>query len=265
ELVYEKDEPLNIPGLSLIGSVLDRIAKKDYLLHAPYQNFAYLVKFLRESALDPKVKTIKMTVYRLAEISHVASSLINAKKNGKEVTVQIELQARFDEEANIKYAEQMQFEGIKVIFGVPGLKVHCKTCVIERAEGEKTVRYGFVSTGNFNETTARIYTDYTLFTANQKILKEINSVFDFFDTSYKIKKYKHLIVSPHYSRKVIYKLIQNEIDNVKLNKPNGICIKINSLSCYEMVDKFYEASRAGVKIKLIIRGICSLIPGIKGM
>jgi polyphosphate kinase len=265
ELMYQPQEPLGIPGLTLVGSVLEKIEKKDYLLYAPYQNFNYVVKFLRECALDPKVKTIKITIYRLAEISHIASSLINAKKNGKEVTVQIELQARFDEEANIRYAEQMQLEGIKVSFGVPGLKVHCKCCVIERMQDQKIVRYGFISTGNFNETTARIYTDYTLFTANQKILKEVNSVFDFFETNYKVKKFKHLIVSPHYTRKRIYKLIDNEIAHARQGKPSGIRIKINNLSNYEMIDKLYEASEAGVKIKLIVRGICCLIPGVKGM
>lgn len=181
------------------------------------------------------------------------------------MTVQIELQARFDEEANIRYAEQMQLEGIKVSFGVPGLKVHCKCCVIERLQDQKIVRYGFISTGNFNETTALIYTDYTLFTANQKILKEVNSVFDFFETNYKVKKFKHLIVSPHYTRKRIYKLIDNEIAHARQGKPSGIRIKINNLSNYEMIDKLYEASEAGVKIKLIVRGICCLIPGVKGM
>ncbi|MBA3985358.1 MAG: polyphosphate kinase 1 [Flavobacteriales bacterium] len=265
ELFYEKQEPLPIPGMVLQGSLLDKIAKKDYLLYAPYQNFAYLIKFLREAALDPKVKTIKITIYRLAEISNIASSLINAKKNGKDVTVQIELQARFDEEANIKYAEQMQYEGIHLIFGVPGLKVHCKACVIERLENEKLVRYGFISTGNFNESTAKLYTDYTLFTSNQNILKEVNKVFDFFLINYKIKKYKHLIVSPHYTRNVINSLINKEIENAKHGKPNGIKLKLNSISDYNMIDKLYEASRCGVKIQMIIRGLCCLIPGISGM
>ncbi len=265
ELFYEKQEPLPIPGMVLQGSLLDKIAKKDYLLYAPYQNFAYLIKFLREAALDPKVKTIKITIYRLAEISNIASSLINAKKNGKEVTVQIELQARFDEEANIKYAEQMQYEGIHLIFGVPGLKVHCKACVIERLENEKLVRYGFISTGNFNESTAKLYTDYTLFTSNPDILKEVNKVFEFFLINYKVKKYKHLIVSPHYTRNALNSLINKEIENAKHGKPNGIKLKINSLSDYDMIDKLYEASRAGVKVKMIVRGICCLIPGIPGM
>lgn len=265
DLFYEKNQPLPVPGLVLQGSVLEKIAKKDYLLYAPYQSFAYLIKFLREAAIDPKVKSIKITIYRLAKISNIASSIINAKKNGKDVTVQIELQARFDEEANISYAEQMQDEGVKVIFGVPGLKVHCKACVIERLENGKVMRYGFISTGNFNESTAKLYTDYTLFTANQKILKEVNKVFDFFQINYKVKKYRHLLVSPHYTRNAIYALINTEIENSKKGKTCGIQLKLNSLSDTAMIDKFYEASQAGVKIKMIVRGICCLIPGIKGL
>ena len=264
-LLYEAIAPLQIPGLELKGSLFEKVAQKDYLLHAPYQAFSYVVKFLREAALDPNVTSIKITIYRLAEVSHIASSLINAAKNGKEVTVQIELQARFDEAANIGYAEQMQSEGVNLIFGVKGLKVHCKTCVIERIEKEKLKRYGFISTGNFNESTARIYTDYTLFTSNQKICKEINRVFDFFDVNYKIKKYRHLIVSPHYTRNALYALIETEILNKRKGLPSGIRLKLNSLSDFKTIDKLYNASREGVKIQLIIRGICCLIPGIKGM
>lgn len=183
----------------------------------------------------------------------------------EKVTVQIELRARFDEVANIRYAEQMQEEGVKLIFGVPGLKVHCKTCVIEREEQGKMKRYGFISTGNFNESTSKVYTDYTLFTADPEILKEVNKVFDFFETNYKVNKYKHLIVSPHYTRNAIYKLIQNEIDNAKNGKPAGIRMKLNSLSDYHIIDKLYMASKAGVKVKLIVRGICCLVPGIQGL
>lgn len=265
DLLYEKQLPLPIPGLVLQGSLLNKIALKDYLLYTPYQTFSYVVKFLRESALDPKVKNIKITIYRLAEISHIASSLINAKKNGKNVTVQIELQARFDEQANIAYAEQMQAEGIHLIFGVSGLKVHCKACVVERLENNTLMRYGFISTGNLNESTAKVYTDYTLFTSNRKILKEVNKVFEFFETNYKVKKYKHLIVSPHYTRSVVNKLINTEIENAKLGKPSGISLKMNSLSNTDMIDKLYQASRAGVKIQLIVRGICCLVPGVEGM
>jgi len=265
DLLYDKIEPLAIKGLSLQDSIFKAIVRKDYLLYAPYQTFSYIVKFLREAALDPKVKTIKITIYRLAQISHIASSLINAAKNGKKVTVSIEIQARFDEQANIDYAEQMEQEGVHLIFGVQGLKVHSKMCVIEREEEHTMKRYGFVSTGNFNESTAKIYTDYTLFTSNQKILKDINKVFSFFDTNYRIFRYKHIIKSPHYTKSSFFKLIDNEIANIKEGKPAYIRLKMNSLSSYKMIDKLYEASRAGVKIQLIIRGICCLIPGVKGM
>ena len=265
KLIYKSIEPLPIPGLSIQGSLLGMIAKKDYLLYAPYQTFSYVVKFLREAALDPKVRSIKITIYRLAKISHIASSLINAVKNGKKVTVQIELRARFDEVANIRYAEQMQQEGVNLIFGVTGLKVHCKTCIIEREENGKLFKYGFISTGNFNESTSRIYTDYTLFTANQEILKEFNKVFDFFEINYKVSRYKHLLVSPHYTRSALIKLIQTEIENVQSGKTAGIKLKLNSLSDFTLIDKLYEAGKAGVKIQLIVRGICSLIPGVPGM
>ena len=265
DLMYEKITPLPVKGLSLEGSLLERIAEKDYLMYAPYHTFSYIIKFLREAALDPKVKSIKITVYRLAKNSQVAASLINAVKNGKKVTMQIELRARFDEEANINYAEELQAEGVKLIFGVPGLKVHSKICVIEREEGDLIKRYGFISTGNFNESTAKIYTDYTLFTANEAILKELKIVFDFFETTYKIYKYKHLIVSPHYTKSLFKKFIDNEIQSAKLGRDAYIKIKMNSFTSYEMVDKLYEASRAGVKIQLIIRGVCCLIPGVEGM
>ena len=197
-------------------------------------------------------------------MSHIASSLINAAKNGKDVVVQIELRARFDEVANIHYAEQMQEEGVRMIFGVKGLKVHCKACVIERLEAGKIKRYSFLSSGNFNESTARIYTDYTLFTANEGIAKEINKVFNFFDVNYRVKTYKHLVVSPHYTRGVWERLIDNEVINKREGKAAGIQLKLNSLSDYRMIDKLYEASQAGVSIKIIVRGICCLIPGVKG-
>lgn len=265
DLLYPPRVPLPVEGLSLDGSILNRIANKDYLINAPFQSFSYLIKFLREAALDPKVTTIKITLYRLAKNSQIISSLINAAKNGKKVTVQIELQARFDEASNISYAEQMQQEGIELIFGIKGLKVHSKICLIDRIESGKLKRYGFISTGNFNESTAKIYTDFTLFTSHQKILKDVSKIFDFFDVNYRIHRYKHLIVSPHYTRSRFYKLIDREINNAKVGRPAYINLKMNSLSDYRMIDKLYEASNAGVKIKLQVRGICSLIPGVKGM
>lgn len=264
DLLYKEYTPLPISGLSLEGSILEKIKKKDYLLYAPYQSFSYIIKFLREAALDPKVASIKITLYRLAKNSQIVSSLINAAKNGKKVTVQIELQARFDEESNISYSEQMQTEGIELIFGVKGLKVHSKICVIERLEEGKIKRYGLVSTGNFNENSAKIYTDVTLFTSNNEILKDAAKIFDFFDVNYRVHRYKHLIVSPHYTRARFNKLIEREILNAISGKEAYIKLKMNSISDFKMTDKLYEASNAGVKIQLIIRGICCLIPGVKG-
>ena len=265
DLLYQSNVPLPIPGLSLEGSMLDKISEKDYLLNAPYQSFSYLTKFLREAALDPKVLSIKITLYRLAKNSQIISSLINAAKNGKKVTVQIELQARFDEASNISYAEQMKTEGIELIFGIKGLKVHSKICVIERQEKDKIKRYGFVSTGNFNESTAKVYTDVTLFTSHQQILKDINKIFDFFDVNYRVHRYKHLIVSPHYTRSKFVKLIDREITHALAGRKTYIKLKMNSLSDFEMIDKLYQASKAGVKIQLEVRGICSLIPGVPGL
>lgn len=265
DLLYRENVPLPVPGLSLEGSILEKIKKKDYLLYAPYQSFSYIIKFLREAALDPKVASIKITLYRLAKNSQIVSSLINAAKNGKKVTVQIELQARFDEESNISYSEQMQTEGIELIFGVKGLKVHSKICVIERVEEGKVKRYGFISTGNFNENSAKVYTDVTLFTSNNEILKDAAKIFDFFDVNYRVHRYKHLIVSPHYTRSRFNKLIEREILNAISGKEAYIKLKMNSISDFKMTDKLYEASKAGVKIQLIIRGICCLIPGVKGL
>ena len=265
DLLYDKIKPLPVKGLSLQKSIFNTIANKDYLVYTPYHTFSYIVKFLREAALDPNVKTIKITIYRLAQISHVASSLINAAKNGKEVTVSIELRARFDEAANINYAEQMQGAGVKMFFGVTGLKVHCKMCVVEREEEGKLKRYGFISTGNFNESTAKVYTDFTLLTANSKILKDINKVFDFFRVNYKVYRYKHIITSPHYTKTKLFNLIDNEILNANSGKPAYIKLKMNSISNNDMIKKLYEASRAGVQIQMIVRGICCLIPGVNGM
>jgi polyphosphate kinase len=265
DLLYDKQPSLPIKGVKALGSLLDRIAKNDILQYTPYHTFINTVKFLREAALDPRVKTIMITIYRLAEVSQIAGALINAAKNGKKVTVSIELQARFDEQANINYAELMQEEGIEMIFGVTGLKVHCKACCITREEDGRIARYGFISTGNFNEATAGIYTDYTLFTANRKILKEVERVFDFFQVNYRVHRYKHLLVSPHSLRSGVEKLIHKEIAFAKAGQKAHIRIKLNSFSDFRMIDLFYAASQAGVKIELIVRGICSLIPGVPGM
>ena len=265
DLLYEKFKPLEIKGLSLEKNILESILKKDYLLYTPYISFSYVIKFLREAALDPYVKSIKITLYRLSKDSQVISSLINASKNGKKVIVQIELQARFDEENNINFAELLESAGVELIFGVPGLKVHSKICIIEKIINNKNIKFGFLSTGNFNESTSKVYTDLTLFTSDQKILKEVNKVFSFLKVNYKIKKYNHLIVSPHYTFRSLIKLIDNEIENSHNGIKAEINIKINSITSYKIIDKLYDASISGVKINMIVRGVCCLIPGIKGI
>jgi polyphosphate kinase len=265
ELLYKQYPPLPIKNLGLRGSILKQIKEKDRLLYAPYHNYQYVLKFLREAALDPKVKEIKITIYRLAKNSQIAGALINAAKNGKKVTVQIELRARFDEAHNIKYAEIFKNEGINLVFGLPDIKVHSKVCMIEREEQGRIQRYGFISTGNFNEKTAKIYTDYTLFTADQEIMEDVSKLFDFFDINYKIPKYKHLLVSPHYFRKKIYSLINEQIKRAQRGQEAFIRMKMNSLSDRRMIDRLYKASQAGVKIHLIVRGINRLVPGIEGL
>ena len=260
DLLYPKEESLDIKDFKIESNLLDQMLSRDYLMYTPYHSFSYLVSVLRQSAIDPSVKSIKITLYRLSEKSNVISSLINAAKNGKKVLVQIELQARFDEENNIKVSQQLKASGVDLIFGVKGLKVHSKICLIERFKGDKKRYYGFISTGNFNESTAKIYSDFTLFTSNQKILKEVHKVFSFLKANYKIHDYKHLIVSPHQTSKKLFKLIDNEISNVKNGLKGNIILKLNSFTSYKFVDKLYEASRSGVKITLLVRGICCLVP-----
>ena len=265
DLMYKKKKPLNILNFHIESNLLTQISKKDFLMYTPYHSFSYLVAFLRQSAIDPNVKSIKITLYRLSKNSNVISSLINASKNGKKVLVQIELQARFDEENNIRVFEMLQAAGVELIFGVKGLKVHSKICLIERRENNNKKFYGFISTGNFNESTAKVYTDYTLFTANQSILKDVSKVFEFLKVNYKIQKYKHLIVSPHYTSSMLFSMINHEIENSKKGKKSVIILKLNSLTSNKFVDKLYEANNSGVKIKLIIRGICCLIPNLKNL
>ena len=265
ELMYKPFHPYPIKDLKVEESLFSQIAQRDYLQYTPYHSFSYLIRFLREAALDPKVKSIKITIYRLAKHSQVINSLINAVKNGKKVTVQIELQARFDETANIHYAEQLQREGVNTIFGIRGLKVHSKIGVIEREENGKIYRYGFISTGNFNESSAKIYTDYTLFTAHQEILDEINRVFKFFDTPFQVFQYKHLLVSPHYTKTTFLSLIDREIALAKEGKEAFLKLKMNGLTNEEMIEKLYEASQAGVKIQMIVRGVCGLLPQVQGL
>ena len=264
DLLYPKVKALNIKNFKIESNLLDQLMKRDFLMYTPYHSFSYLISILRQSAIDPSVKSIKITLYRLSTKSNVISCLINAAKNGKKVLVQIELQARFDEENNIKVSQQLKAAGVDLIYGVKGLKVHSKICLIERVKSSKNKYYGFISTGNFNESTARVYSDFTLFTSNQKILNEVNKVFDFLQSNHKMYNYKHLIVSPHHTSKKLFYLIENEISNAKKGIKSEIILKLNSFTSYKFIDKLYEASRFGVKVKLLVRGICCLIPNKVG-
>ena len=265
ELEYPILKPKSHPDLDLDRSILNVIRNKDVLLFTPYHTFSYLIRFLREVAMDPQVKRIHITLYRLANQSRVISALINAAKNGKIVNVVIELQARFDEKKNIHYLEKMRKEGILVQTGIEGLKVHSKLICIERVFENKIEFFSIIGTGNFNEISANTYTDYYLMTSRKKITKEVIRVFEYLGEPYKAQKFKHLIVSPNFTRDKIIDAIDREIKNAKSGLDSGIWMKFNSLSSYAMIDKLYEASCAGVKIKLIVRGICSIIPGVKDL
>ena len=244
------------PDLDVDRSIIQVLQKKDVLLFTPYHDFGHVIRLLREAAIDPKVRQIKVTLYRLADESRIISALVNAAKNGKSVTVFIELQARFDEANNIKWTNKLRSEGIKVVSGVPGLKVHSKLTLIRRDEGlEKLVDYCVIGTGNYHEGTAKIYTDYHLLTSDKRIAKEARKVFAFIESPYKHYKFKHLLVSPNSTREGLYALIDREIAFAKDGKEAKFWVKINSVSDHGMIRKLYEASAAGVKIRMIVRGI----------
>ncbi|CAN5628627.1 polyphosphate kinase 1 [soil metagenome] len=265
DLRYKNPPNLPHPDLKPRTSILKVIRQKDILLSFPYHTYAHLLDVLREASIDPKVKSIQITLYRLAGNSHIVNSLVNAIKNGKQVTVVVELQARFDEEANIRWANKMNEEGAKIIYGVPGLKMHSKLFLITRTEQNKDVHYAHIGTGNFNEDTARLYCDHSLLTADKRITEEVVRLFQFYNDNYKTGNYKHLIVSPFFTRKRLLHLISKEIEQAKEGHEAWMFLKMNSLTDPEMIRKLYDASQAGVKIRLIIRSICSLVPGVKGM
>jgi polyphosphate kinase len=243
---------------------MSMIAKKDFLISTPYQSFDYIIHFLREAAIDPKVKEISITVYRLAENSKIIHALINAAKNGKKVNCLVELRARFDESNNIYWSNRLEEEGVNVLYGIDGYKVHSKICLVTRMEKGKPFHYGCLSTGNYNEQTATLYADHTLLTANKNITTDLVYVFRALNKNSLPKDLKHLIVSPIDSRPAIYKLIDSEIKNARAGRDAYMILKMNSLADEELIAKLYQASNAGVKIKMIIRGMCCLIPGVKG-
>jgi polyphosphate kinase len=260
---YEPLVPILHRDIQPGRSILSAIKKKDVMLYFPYHPFDYFIDLLREASIDPDVTSIQITLYRLARNSSVINALLNAVRNGKSVTTVVELQARFDEEANILWGNKLLAEGVKVIYGVPGLKVHSKLCLITSLKKDITQKYAAIGTGNFNEDTARIYTDHLLLTTNKKITNEVFKAFSFFSVNYKKDNYYHLVLSPFFLRNKINTLIENEIKNAKAGKKAYIYLKLNNLTDTEIINYLYEASNAGVKIRLIIRGMLSLIPGVK--
>ena len=240
--------------------ITDVITKKDILLTFPYHTFNHVIDLLREAAMDPDVKSIQLTAYRLASNSKIVNALINAVRNGKEVTVMLELRARFDEEANLEWKERLELEGVKVLVGLPNKKVHAKLCVIKKRVNNKTIQYGFVSTGNLNEKTAKIYVDHLLMTSNRAIMADINKVFNLFrkpklDPVVELKSCKNLLTCPQFMRDKIVWHIDKEIEEAKAGRKSEIIIKVNSLSDKGLIKKLYDAAEAGVTIKMIVRGI----------
>ncbi len=257
--------PMKCADFEGYANSFDAIKAKDILLYYPYHTFDHISELVRQASFDPKVLAIKINIYRVAKDSRLMNSLIDAVHNGKSVTVVVELQARFDEEANIEWSKVLTDAGVHVIFGAPGLKIHSKLLLISRREEGEIVRYAHIGTGNFHEKTARIYTDFALLTADQEITNEVRNVFGYIENPYRPVRFNHLIVSPRNSRKQLYRLIDGEIANAKAGKQAALTIKVNNLVDKGIVNKLYGASNAGVKINMIIRGMCSLVPGIEGV
>ena len=259
DLKFPKWQPVMKPEFLGEESIFEQIRSKDRFIHVPYHSFDAYIRLLREAALRPSVKEIKTTLYRLAKDSKVVKALICAARNGKKVTAVVELMARFDEESNIKWSKRMQEEGVNVIFGVEGLKIHSKLLYIKTTKGD----IACVGTGNFHEGNARVYTDYLMMTARQGIVSEVAKVFDFIDRPFSPMRFKELLVSPNSMKTRILRLFDNEIQNAQEGKPAWVKIKINHITDQDVVNKIYVASRAGVRIDALVRGNCSVVPGIK--
>lgn len=264
-LEYNRVSPLHCYEFDRYPTMFQAISKQDILLYYPYYTFSYFTELLRQSSYDPSVIAIKINIYRVARDSRVIRDLIDAANNGKRVTVVVELKARFDESNNIEWAKILTEAGVKVLFGLPSLKIHSKLCLITRKEEGKLVKYCHIGTGNFNEKSARIYTDFALFTKNEQLTEEVDSVFDFIEAPYIQPRFKNLMVSPVNARQKIYDLIDNEITNATKGLEASITVKINNLVDEGVITRLYRASQAGVKINMIVRGMCSLITGVKNL
>lgn len=259
----QRRKPFDHPVFTDGKRVTDTVLERDVMLHFPYHSFSPVIDLLRESAIDPDVTTIKITCYRLAEMSRIMNALVNAVRNGKQVVVMLEIRARFDEEANLQWKERLEEEGVKVLIGMPNLKVHAKICLIKKRVQDKTLQYGFVSTGNLNEKTAKVYADHCLLTSDKHIMADVNRMFNYLEqpklgTQY-LKDSNIIIPSPGIIRKRVINLIDKEIYNARNKKPASILLKMNSISDQELIIKLTEAAKAGVEIKLIIRGVLCMM------
>ncbi|ACS86449.1 polyphosphate kinase 1 [Musicola paradisiaca] len=252
-------------GFSRFRNGFEAIRQRDILLYYPYHTFEHVLELLRQASFDPNVLSIRINIYRVAKDSRIINSMIHAAHNGKKVTVVVELQARFDEEANIHWAKRLTEAGVHVIFSVPGLKIHAKLFLISRKEGDNIVRYAHIGTGNFNEKTARLYTDYSLLTADERITNEVRRVFNFIENPYRPVSFDYLLVSPQNSRARLYQLIDGEIAHATAGREAGITLKVNNLVDKGLAERLYTASAAGVKVNLLVRGMCSLIPELPGI
>lgn len=250
------------PLLDAAPSVLDLVRKQDQIIHTPYQSFDHIVRFLDEAAADDDVEEVWLTVYRVARDSSVLKSLIRAAEAGKRVTVFMEVQARFDEESNLYWADRLKEAGVRTLFSMKGLKVHAKIAMVVRAESDGRRRYAYVGTGNFNEKTARIYADHGIFTADERLTKDVEQVFHFLNGDIEEPQTEHLLVAPFTLRKGFNRLISHEKKRAADGKPSGMTLKMNSLQDGKIIRRLYDASAAGVPIDIIVRGICCLIPGV---
>ncbi|XOD70034.1 MAG: polyphosphate kinase 1 [Sodalis sp. (in: enterobacteria)] len=240
----------------------DAIRHHDILLYFPYHTFRHVLELLRQASFDPNVLSVKINIYRVAKDSHIIDAMIHAAHNGKKVTVVVELQARFDEAANIHWAKRLTEAGVHVIFSAPGLKIHAKLFIISRREGNNIMRYAHIGTGNFNEKTARLYTDYSLLTSDARITNEVRQVFNFIENPYRPVKFDYLMVSPQNSRHMLYQMIDQEITNAQAGEIAEITLKINNLVDQGLIDRLYSAASVGVNIRILVRGMCSLIPDL---
>ncbi|HLF44802.1 MAG TPA: polyphosphate kinase 1 [Chitinophagaceae bacterium] len=269
KLIYENWPPIFHPGFNNHQSIFKTIEKNDRLLHQPYHSYNYILRFFNEAAIDPFVKEIYVSLYRVAANSHIVNALMSAAKNGKKVTVFVELKARFDEANNLRWSKKMKSAGIRIINSIPGLKVHAKIALVKREEEKKVIYYSFLATGNFNEATSRFYTDHVFFTANIEFSQELEQLFFYLQSrlqpqEYGKLKFNHLLVSQFNMVRQFRKKIDREIENAKAGLPAHIIIKLNNLQEREMINCLYAASNAGVKVQLIARSICCLQPGIPG-